>query len=177
MAKIVTITNGVGTTELINDNYTVEANVVGYDNTSINPSNIQVKAGTNTYSFTISSSGALTLHVTNTGTTEGDPIVGATFVRCDSTGTEYGSPITSDAEGNAVFNNVPYASENAPIIYYKQTASDGDHEFDNTLKQTTLTTQTSTIEVQNSVGATRTINLTDANYTNLQVDGTLTLNN
>ena len=177
MAKIVDITNGTGTVELINDTYTVTADVPGYDNSTINPSSITVDAATNTYAFTISSTGTLTLHVTDTGTTSGTPIVGATFIRTDSEGNEYGTVITTDAQGNAVFNNVPYDTTNAPLIYYKQTASDGDHEFDSTVQSTSLTTQTATVEIINQPGATRTINLTDANYENLPLDGSLTLTN
>ena len=178
MAKIVNITNGSGTSELINGSYTVEANVNGYDNTSLTPSTVNVEAGTNTYAFTISATGILTLHVTDDGTTTGNPIVGATFVRTDSTGTQYGNAITTDTNGDAVFNNVPFASTDAPTIYYKQTASDGDHEFDDTVKSTQMTTDTSTIEIQNAVGATRTINLTDSNYTNLPIEsGSLTFTN
>lgn len=178
MAKIVNITNGTGQTELINDTYTVTAEVTGYDNASLTPSSITVDAATDTYAFTISATGTLTLHVTDTGTTAGTPIVGATFIRTDSTGTEYGSVITTDTEGNAVFNNVPFAETGAPLIYYKQTASDGDHEFDSTVQSTSLTTQTETIEITNAPGATRTINLTDANYDNLPIDsGSITLTN
>lgn len=178
MAKIVNITNGSGTSELINGSYTVEANVNGYDNTSLTPSTVNVEAGTNTYAFTISSTGTLTLHVTDDGTTTGNPIVGATFVRTDSTGTQYGNAITTDTNGDAVFNNVPFASTDAPTIYYKQTASDGDHEFDDTVKSTQMTTSTQTIEIENAVGATRTINLTDSNYTNLPIEsGSLTFTN
>ena len=55
MAKNVIITNGSGSAELINDTYTVTADVVGYDNTTINPNNVTVVDGTNTYNFTISS--------------------------------------------------------------------------------------------------------------------------
>ena len=178
MAKIVTITNGTGQTELINDTYTATAEVTGYDNASLTPSSITVDAATNTYAFTISATGTLTLHVTDTGTTAGTPIVGATFIRTDSTGTEYGSVITTDTEGNAVFNNVPFADTNAPLVYYKQTASDGDHEFDSTVQSTSLATQTETIEITNAPGATRTINLTDANYDNLPIEtASLTLTN
>lgn len=178
MAKIVDITNGTGQTELINDTYTVTAEVTGYENTTITPSSITVDEATNTYAFTISGTGTLTLHVTDTGTTAGTPIVGATFIRTDSTGTEYGNVITTDTEGNAVFNNVPFAETGAPLIYYKQTASDGDHEFDSTVQSTSLTTQTETIEIINTPGATRTINLTDANYENLPIEaGSLTLTN
>lgn len=178
MAKSVIITNGTGSAELINDTYTVTAEVTGYDNTTIDPSTITVDAATNNYALTISATGTLTLHVTDTGTSTGSPIVGATFVRTDATGTEYGNIITTDTEGNAVFNNVPFAATGAPLIYYKQTASDGDHEFDNTVQSTSLTTDTQTVEIQNPAGATRTITLTDANYENLPIEtGTLTFTN
>ena len=41
-----------------------------------------------------------------------------------------------------------------------------------------MTTNTQTVEIQNAVGATRTINLTDTNYANLPIDsGTITLMN
>lgn len=175
MEKIITITNGSGSEALINGNYTVTADVVGYENSTINPSSVSVVDGTNTYAFTISSTGTLTLHVTEDGTSTGTPIVGATFVRCDSTGVEYGSSITTDSNGDAVFEHVPFADTGAPAIYFKQTASDGDHEFDNSLQSTTMTTSTSTLEIQNSVGATRTITLMDSNYANLPIEaGSLT---
>lgn len=178
MAKIININNGQGSESLINGSYTVEANVTGYENSTINPNTISIVEGTNTYQFTISATGTLTLHVTEDGTSAGTPIVGATFVRTDSTGTEYGSSITTDTNGDAIFNNVPFAATNAPIVYYKQTSSDGDHEFVSTVQQATLTESTSTIEIQNAPGAIRTITLTDANYTNLPIEsGTLTLNN
>lgn len=178
MAKIININNGTGTGQLINDTYTVTADVTGYENSTINPDSLTVVQGTDSYAFTISATGTLTLHVTDDGTTTGNPIVGATFYRTDSLGTEYGTVVTTDSNGDAVFNNVPFADTNAPVIYYKQTASDGDHEFDNTVQNTTLTTSTSTIEIQNAPGATRTINLTDANYANLPIGtGTLTLTN
>ena len=178
MDKQVIITNGVGTSDLINGTYTVTADVTGYDNSSIDPSSLNVVEGTNEYNLTISASGTLTLHVTEDGTSSGTPIVGATFVRTDSQGTEYGSVITTDAQGNAVFNNVPYDASNAPLIYYKQTASDGNHEFESTVQNTSLTTQTSTVEITNAPGAQRTINLTDYNYTNLPIEnGILTISN
>lgn len=178
MEKVVNIINGTGTSELINDTYTVTAQVTGYDNTTIDPTSLTVEEGTNNYAFTISAAGTLTLHVTEDGTTTGTPIVGATFYRTDSTGTEYGSSIITDSNGDAIFDNVPFDATNAPTIYYKQTASDGDHEFDSTVKSTTLATDTSTIEIQNTPGATRTITLTDANYANLPIDsGTITLTN
>ena len=178
MDKQVIITNGVGTVDLINGTYTVTSNTNGYDNTSIDPSSLTVLEGTNSYNLTISATGTLTLHVTEDGTSSGTPIVGATFIRTDSSGTEYGLAITTDSNGDATFSNVPFADADAPLIYYKQTASDGDHEFDNSVQSTSLTTSTSTVEITNAPGANRTINLTDANYSNLPVgSATLTLNN
>ena len=178
MAQIINITNGTGTGALINDSYSVTSSVTGYDNTTINPSTVEVVEGTNSYSFTIAADGTLTLHVTEDGTASGTPIVGATFVRTDSAGTEYGSPITTNAEGDAVFSNVPYAANGAPTIYFKQTASDGSHEYSATVQNTTMTTSTSTLQIQNSVGATRTISLMDTNYANLPIEsGTLTFTN
>ena len=178
MAKIVNITNGVGTESLINGNYTVEANVNGYDNSSINPSSVNITEGTNSYAFTISATGTLTLHVTDSGTTEGNPIVGATFKRTDSQGTEYGNVITTDSNGDAIFNNVPFSETNAPLIYYKQLSSDGEHEFSSDVASISMTTNTQTVQIENAIGATRTINLTDANYENLPIEsGLLTLTN
>ena len=176
MDKVITITNGSGTANVINGNYDVDANVNGYDNSSISPAEIEIENGTNTYAFTISATGTLTLHVTEDGTSGGTPIVGATFVRTDSNGTEYGTPITSDSNGNAVFNNVPFDATNSPTIYFKQTASDGDHEFNNEVQSTTMTTSTSTVQIENEPGASRTFTLTDANYENLPIEtGTITL--
>lgn len=176
MAKTITITNGTGSANVINGSYTVEAAVTGYNNASINPNSISVVEGTNTYAFTISATGTLTLHVTEDGTSSGTPVVGATFIRTDASGNEYGSAVTSDSNGDAVFNNMPYDSTNAPTIYFKQTASDGEHEFNNAVQSTTMTSDTSTLQIENTLGALRTINLTDANYANLPIDGTLTLN-
>lgn len=178
MAKEIIITNGTGSGSLINDTYSVTSEVIGYDDTTINPNNVTVVEGTNTYAFTIGATGTLTLHVTEDGTSTGTPIIGATFIRTDSAGNEYGTSITSDTNGDAVFANVPYDVTSAPTIYYKQTASDGNHEFDNTVQNTTMSTQTSTLEIINTPGATRTINVTDANYENLPIDaGTLTFTN
>lgn len=177
MEKSVVITNGTGTVILPNDTYNVTANVNGYNNSSIDPSTITVDSTTNTYNFSISATGTLTIHVTEDGTSTGTPVIGASFIRTDSAGTEYGSAITTDTNGDAVFNNVPFSGTNPPIIYYKQTASDGEHTFDNTVKSTTLSTDTLTVEVENTPIPPVTINLTDSNYGNLPIEtGTLTFN-
>lgn len=175
MAKTITITNGTGTSDVVNGNYTVSAQVTGYENSTITPNNVSIVQGTNTYAFTIGASGTLTLHVTENGTDTGTAVVGATFIRTDQDGNEYGKVITSDATGDAVFSNVPFAESGAPTIYYKQTASDGNHEFDANVQSITMTSSTQTVQVTNALGALRTINLTDANYENLPVEGALLL--
>lgn len=178
MEKDIIITNGTGTGELINGTYTVTATVNGYDNTSILPTSLNVTAGVDNYDLTISATGTLTLHVTEDGTSGGTPIVGATFVRTDSAGTAYGTPVTTDSNGDAVFSNMPFAATDAPLIYYQQTASDGDHEFSDAVVNTSMTTSTATVQVINQPGASRTISLTDASYANLPVEsGTITLAN
>ena len=173
---VIPITNGLGTKELIDVNYTVTATVAGYDNSSIDLASQEVSEGVDEYSFTIAATGTLTLHVTDDGTEIGVPIVGATFYRCDIEGTTYGDAITSDDEGNAVFNYVPFALSDAPVIYYKQTLSDGEHTFDDTLQNVTLTEEATTIEITNPDAVSRNFSLTDANYANLPIaDGSITL--
>ncbi len=173
---VINITDGAGTKGILNDTYSVAAAVTGYTNASILPVSQPVTSGTNTYTFTIAAAGKLTLHVTENGSDTGTPVVGATFYRCDSGGTTYGSAAVTDANGDADLDLVPYAATGAPNVYYKQTVSDGDHEFSPALITTTLTASTKTVQVTNAPPATRTIYLRDVNYANLPVEaGTITL--
>lgn len=173
---VVNITNGTGTQRVLAGTYSVTADVPGYDNTTLSPTSVTVANASGTYPFTIAATGTLTLHVTETGSATGTPIVGATFIRTDASGNEYGTAITTDSNGNAVFANVPYAASGAPTVYYKQTASDGEHQFETAVQSTTLTTATQTDQVTNAPAAEQTFNLTDANYENLPVEsGTLNL--
>lgn len=172
----ITISNGTGTATVENDTYNVVANVPGYDNSTINPASVTVTQSTTSYNFTISATGTLTIHITEDGTASGTAVEGATLVRTDASGTTYGTPITTDASGNATFNNVPFGTS-APTIYYKQTASASNHSFDDTVQSITMTNNTQTVEIENPTTNPITVKLLDANYGNLQVDsGTLTLN-
>lgn len=172
----ITISQGEGKARVQNDNYQVTSNTNGYINDSITPSSIEVIDGTNQYNFTIAAEGTLTLHVTEEGTQGGTAVVGAKFIRCDSTGTTYGSEITTDASGNAVMQYLPFAENNAPTIYFKQTSSDGDHSFSVDLQTTSLTESTKTIEISNPLFVERTFVLTDENYTGLKIEtGEITL--
>ena len=176
MAKpyTINIVNGEGSENILNGTYSVTSEVQGYDNTTIDPSSITVVEGTNEYSLNISASGTLTIHVTDTGLDTGTPIVGATFIRTDNLGNEYGSVVTTNASGDAVFNYMPFLSSGINV-YYKQKSSDGDHEFSGEVRSTSLTAETTTIQIANPVAALRTISLTDKNYDGLKLDGTITL--
>lgn len=154
----------------------VSADVKGYNNSSIQPNSVDIVEGTNSYNFTVAATGTLTLHVTEDGTASGTPVVGATFKRSDSLGNEYGNLITTDENGNAALQYVSYAESEAPAVYYIQLSSDGSHEFSKLPASTTLTTETQTVEIANTLSTLRTFNVYDANYTNLPISsGTITL--
>lgn len=167
---VINIIDGEGTGRILNGSYTVTSNTTGYDNASIDPASQVISAGNNNYSFTVAATGTLTLHVTQEGTAGGTPVENSTFVRCDSAGTAYGSPISSDSEGNAEFPFVPFAATDAPTIYYRQTASAVDHEFDGALKTINMTSSTATVEVENPLAAERTMTLLDAHYSGLPIE-------
>lgn len=173
----VPITNGKGSIELVEGTYDVTADVKGYDNSTLDPTNVEITSGINTYNFTIGATGTLTLHVTDDGTTSGVQIIGATFQRCDYEGNVYGSIITTNSDGDAVFNNVPFSADgNAPKIYFKQLSSDEEHTFDSALQNTTLEGATRTVQIRNPEADLRNFKLTDKNYTGLPIaDGTLSL--
>ena len=172
----VTITNGEGSVQLSDGDFAATAEVKGYDNNSLQPASIKVTAGVTVYNFTIASTGTLTLHVSEDGTTTGTPVPGAVFKRCDKDGNAFGTEVTTDSTGNATFSNVPWSADGDVNVYYKQTATAEGHVFDNTLKTIALTEQTKTVEIQNKPLVTREIKLTDANYEGLPIEtGTITL--
>ena len=173
------ITNGKGSIELVTGTYNVTAVAGGYDSSTLAPTSVNIVDGVETYAFTISAKGTLTLHVTDTGdASTGIDIFGAKFVRTDSTGTILGTEITTDQEGNAVFNNVPYAASDSNPIYYKQISSDGGHTFDDTVKSIIMTEETQTIEITNPTAPERHFTLMDASYTNIPVmDGQIIVDN
>lgn len=173
------ITNGKGSIELVTGTYNVTAVAGGYDSSTLAPTSVNIVDGVETYAFTISAKGTLTLHVTDTGdASTGIDIFGAKFVRTDSTGAILGTEITTDQEGNAVFNNVPYAASDSNPIYYKQISSDGGHTFDDTVKSIIMTEETQTIEITNPTAPERHFTLMDASYTNIPVmDGQIIVDN
>ena len=93
------ITNGKGSIELVTGTYNAQASAGGYDASTLNPKSVTIIDGMDTYAFTISATGVLTLHVTDNGDpSTGVQIIGAKFIRTDSTGTIVGNEITTKME-------------------------------------------------------------------------------
>lgn len=172
------ITNGKGSIELVNGVYNATAVVGGYDASTLDPKQITIIEGTNDYAFTISAKGVLTLHVTDSGDkVTGVQIIGAKFVRTDSTGTINGVEAVTDSDGNAIFRNVPFAPSGSTEIYYKQITSDGGHTFDDTVKSIVMNEQNKIVEIINPEAPLRNFTLTDASFPNVVIsDGQIILN-
>ncbi len=171
------ITNGKGSIELVAGIYNATAIAGGYDASTLNPKSVTIIDGTDTYAFTISAKGILTLHVTDTGDPNtGVQIVGAKFIRTDSTGTIVGNEIITNDDGDAVFNNVPFAETGSNAIYYKQISSDGGHTFDDTVKSITMTEETETVQITNPPAPVRNFTLMDESFPNIPIiDGQILL--
>lgn len=171
------ITNGKGSIELVDGTYMAQGVAGGYDASTFSPKSVTIVSGTDTYAFTIGANGTLTLHVTDTGNPDsGIAVVGAKFVRTDSTGNIIGNEVISNQEGNAIFNNVPFAPSGSNAIYYKQIAGDGGHTFDATVKSIVMTEENQTVQVTNPNAPVRNFTLMDASYANIPIiDGQIIL--
>ncbi len=171
----VTITNGNGSQVMQSGAYTVSAEATGYDVSTLTPKTFTATDTPQTQAFTLSANGTLTFVVNETGAAGGTPITSGSLVMTDETGaTEYGQPIAIGADGNAVFNNVPYGATDAPFtLYFKQLDSDDTHNPVEGVITVQMTAQTQTEYVQNAAAAEQTFTLRDANY-DMPVDGTLT---
>lgn len=171
------ITNGKGSIELVTGTYKATAVVEGYDVSTLNPTSVDIIDSTDTYAFTISAKGTLTLHVTDTGNPDtGVQIVGAKFVRTDNVGNIIGSEIVTNQDGNAVFNNVPFSTSGNITIYYKQISGDGGHTFDTAVKSTIMTTESQVVEIENPSAPLRNFTLMDASFPNIPImDGQIIL--
>lgn len=166
----ISIVNGSGTENILNGEYSVSATSTGYDSSTIDPKSLTITDDKTTYDLLISANGTLILHVSETGESTGTSVVGAKFYRCDQTGAiTYGDAITSTSDGKAIFEHVPFDSTTPPTIYYKQTESDGNHNFSTEVRSITLPTETLTVEITNAPATLKTINLKDANYDGLSI--------
>ena len=172
----VTITNGVGSQAMKAGEYEVTAQAAGYQATSLSPSTFTAQTTAQTASFTLSASGTLTFIVNETGAQGGTPVTSGSIVMTDQSGnTQYGSPVSIDQSGNAVFQNVPYGSQETPfVLYFKQLSTDDSHNVYAGVITVNMTGETQTQYVENTAIAVQTFNLTDANYKGLPINATLT---
>lgn len=136
-----------GSIELVTGTYNATAVAGGYDPSTLSPSSITI------------------IDETDTGDPDtGVQIIGAKFVRTDSTGTINGPEISTNDDGNAIFNNVPFADSGSNKIYYKQISGDGGHTFDDTVKSITMTEESETVEITNPESPIRNFTLMDASF-------------
>ena len=172
----VQITNGSGSENMKSGNYTVTVSAAGYESTTLSPTSYTATASAGSGSFTLSANGVLTLVFNETGAAGGTPVTAGSVVMTDSTGnTEYGSPVTITAQGEAVFNNVPYSSASPYALYFKQTASDDTHNPIETVISVSMSEASETQYVLNSPIAVQTFSISDVNYSGLPIaDATLT---
>ncbi len=170
----VNITNGSGSQVMQKGTYTVSATAAGYDVSTLSPTTYTASESAGSQAFTLSANGTLTFIVNDTGADGGTPITSGTIVMTDATGTtEYGQAVSINANGEAVFENVPYGTADSPFqLYFKQlTTADGYNVYDGVIS-IAMTAQTQTEYVQNSAAAEQSFTLLDENY-NLPIDGTL----
>ena len=166
----VQITNGSGSQEMKSGTYTVTASASGYDATTLSPASYTATGQAGSGAFTLSADGTLTIIFNDTGASGGTAITSGSVVMTDSTGaTQYGSPITISATGEAVFNNVPYDSTTPYVLYFTQLSSDDTHNVYSGVITVNMSSATQTEYVLNSPIAEQSFTLTDANYSGLPI--------
>ncbi len=169
----VTIINGSGSQTMETGEYSVSAIYApGYDMTTLAPTSYSATSTTQTGNFTIGANGTLTITFNETGEAGGTPITSGTVVMTDSTGeVEYGSVVNIDSNGTAIFDNVPYGSEQAAYtLYFKQLTSDENHNVYQSVFAVGMGNETQTEYIQNTLKSVlQNFTLTDANYPELPV--------
>ena len=169
----VTIINGNGSQTMELGDYSVSAIYApGYDMTTLAPTTYTATSPTGTGNFEISANGTLTIVFNETGELGGNPITSGTVVMTDATGnTQYGEVVNIDGNGTAIFNNVPYGSEQAAYtLYFKQLTSDENHNVYENVFAVGMGAQTQTEYILNTLKSVlQNFTLTDANYKNLPV--------
>lgn len=172
----VPITNGSGSINMQTGNYSVSVDANGYEATSLSPVSYTASSG-GVGNFTVSACGELTIIFNETGAEGGAPINSGSVVMTDSTGDiQYGSPVSVNEDGEAVFNNVPFNAENPYLLYFKQLSSDEDHipYPDVFIVGMGLENQTEYV-INEPIACEQSFSLTDANYPGLPVaEATLT---
>lgn len=69
----------------------------------------------------------------------------------------YGNPVTTDVDGTARLEHLPYDTYTPYKIYIKQTSSDGLHTFVTEVKEIEMDGETKEIEISNPEAISRNI--------------------
>ena len=166
----VTITNGTGSESMKSGNYAVTVQANGYEATTLSPATYTAGTSAGSGAFTLSANGTLTLVFNETGASGGTAVTSGSVVMTDSTGaTEYGSAVTINATGEAVFDNVPYNGDTPYVLYFVQKSTDDGHNPYVGVITVNMDTQQQTQYVVNAPIAEQTFTLTDANYSGLPI--------
>ena len=166
----VEITNGNGSQNMKKGDYSVTVSANGYEATTLSPTSYSASASSGTGNFTVSANGVLTLTFNETGASGGTAVTSGSVVMTDSTGaTEYGSPVNIGANGEAVFNNVPYGAETPYVLYFVQKSTDDSHNVYEGVITVNMASASQSEYVINLPIANQTFSLTDANYSGLPV--------
>lgn len=172
---LVPITNGTGSQRLPIGAYNVTADVTGYTGV-LDPTTFTATGSDGSQAFTIAATGTLTLNVNETGASGGTPVTSGTCIRCSQDGTTtYGTAKTISATGDCIFDHVPFGTAGTPATFYvKQLTSDDTHNIYSGVITVSMEAETQTNYVQNTLAANQSFTLTDAYYSGLNIDGSLT---
>lgn len=170
----VQITNGNGSENMQAGNYSVTVNANGYEATTLSPASYTATSG-GVGNFTVSACGVLTIIFNETGAEGGTPINSGSVVMTDSTGeTQYGSPVSVNEDGEAVFEHVPFNLDNPYQLHFKQLSSDSNHLPYPDVFTVGMGTETQTeYVINNPVCEEQSFTLDDANYGFPIADATL----
>lgn len=161
----VNIVDGVGSAQMKQGTYSVTVEANGFDPKSLSPTTYTATGEAGSQAFTVCASGVLTLIFNETGAAGGTPITGGSVVMTDSTGTaRYGSAVSINSSGKAVFNNVPYSDDDPYVLYFLQLESDDDHNVYGSVITVSMSAQAQTEYVLNAPIAVQSFTLTDENY-------------
>ena len=161
----VQITNGVGSAKMQSGNYAVTVNANGYDATTLSPDSYTATSG-GVGNFTVSACGVLTIVFNETGAEGGAPVESGSVVMTDETGEiEYGSPVSINEDGEAVFSHLPFNLDNPYQLHFKQLSSDEEHLPYPDVFTVGMGTETQTEYVVNQpICEEQNFTLSDANY-------------
>ena len=167
----VTLTNGTGEQRMQAGAYSVSVTAAGYEATSLSPTTFTATGSAQSTAFTVTASGTLTFVVNETGAQGGTPITSGSLVMTNQDGSvQYGSPVTIGSDGTAVFDHVPYGSqESAYTLYFKQLSSDAEQQAQSGVISVQMNASTLTQYIQNQAYPVQSFTLTDATYSGLPV--------